>query len=176
MTTRSCRTSRSSKRSRWRGTRNSRTRTSVNGIFRPGMRGYFIPLVSGIVLVASVFLPWVIVGAESMTGWPDVPALWVAGLGALASILALLSLITRRNSRHPLLIIGLFALGITFLSYRIMPQTAGERALTISQAIAIVENTPMGAAPMANVGSGLYLGLGSAAVLVAFGLTIVVKR
>ena len=149
---------------------------ALGGIFRPGMRAYFIPLLAGIALAASAFLPWVIVGAESIRGVPDTMALWVAGLGALAAILAILSLITRRNSRHPLLVVGLFALGITLLSYRIMPQTAGERALTISQAVAIVENTPISAAPIANAGSGLYLGLISSAVLVAFGLTIVVKR
>jgi len=103
----------------------------------------------------STFLPWVVVGGVSMIGVPDVAALWVAGLGAMAAVLAMLSLITRRNSRHPLLIVGLFALGIMFLSWRIMPQTAGARALTISQAFAIVENTPMGVAPSAAVGSGI---------------------
>jgi hypothetical protein len=149
---------------------------ALGGIFRPGMRVYFIPFVAGLTLLLSAFLPWVIVGAESIRGFPDVAALWTAGLGALAAILAMLSLITRRNSRHPLLVVGLFALGITFLSYRIMPRTAGERALTISQALAIVENTPMNAAPIADAGSGLYLGLASSVVLVAFGLTIVVKR
>src|SRR5215475_5661438 len=117
------------------------------GIFRPGMRGYFVPLVAGVLLAISAFLPWVIVADVSMRGVPDIPGLWVAGLGALASVLALLSLITRKNSRHPLLLIGLVALGITFLSWRILPRTAGERALTISQAFAIVENTPMGEAP-----------------------------
>ena len=149
---------------------------NIAAIFRPGMRAYFIPFTAGIALVLCIFLPWVIVGTESMRGFPDTMALWVGGLGALAAVLAMLSLITRRNSRHPLLVIGLFALGITFLSYRIMPRTVGERALTISQALAIVENTPMGAAPNADPGSGLYLGLLSSAVLVAFGLTIVVKR
>lgn len=149
---------------------------AAGGIFRPGMRAYFIPLVAGIVLTASAFLPWVVVGTESMNGVPDVAALWIAGLGALAAVLALLSLITRRNSRHPLLIIGLFALGITFLSSRIMPRLAGERALTVSQAFAIVENTPLGATPVAAVGFGLYIGLVASAILVAFGLTIVVKR
>src|SRR5579872_6061240 len=124
------------------------------------MRAYFIPLVAGVVLAASAFLPWVIVGDVSMTGVPDTAAIWVIGLGLLASTLALLSLITRRNSRHPLLIVGLFALGIMFLSWRVMPRTAGERALTISQAFAIVENTPMVDAQPANVGLGIYLGLG----------------
>jgi len=149
---------------------------TAGGIFRPGMRAYFIPFVAGIVLAVSAFLPWVIVGGVSLNGVPDVWALWVAGLGALAAVLAMLSLITRRNSRHPLLIVGLCALGIMLLSWRIMPRTAGERALTISQAFAIVENTPMSAAPDAAVGIGIYLGLVASAVLVSFGLTIVVKR
>ncbi|HKB12747.1 MAG TPA: hypothetical protein VKD69_18920 [Vicinamibacterales bacterium] len=149
---------------------------TAGGIFRPGMRAYFIPFTAGIVLTVSAFLPWVIVGGVSMNGVPDLWALWVAGLGAIAAVLAMLSLITRRNSRHPLLIVGLFALGIMFLSWRIMPRSAGERALTISQAFAIVENTPMTAAPDAAVGIGIYLGLIASCVLVAFGLTIVVKR
>jgi len=150
--------------------------TPAAGIFRPGMRAYFVPFAAGLVLAASAFLPWVIVGDQSLTGVPDVWALWVAGLGALAAVLAMLSLITRKNSRHPLLVIGLFALGIMVLSWRIMPRTAGERALTISQAFAIVENTPMATTPTAAVGVGIYLGLVASAVLVAFGLTIVVKR
>jgi hypothetical protein len=140
------------------------------------MRTYFIPLVAGLALLGSTFLPWVVVGEVSLRGVPDVTALWAAGLGALASVLAALSLITRRNSRHPLLVIGLASLGIMFLSWRIMPRLAGERARTVSQAFAIVENRPLGAAPEALVGSGIYLGLASAAVLVGFGLTIVIRR
>jgi len=145
-------------------------------IFRRGMRGYFVPFVAGIVLSISAFLPWVIVSGETMKGVPDAPGLWIAGLGAAAAILALLSLITRKNSRHPLLLVGLVALGIMFLSWRILPRTAGERALTISQAFAIVENTPMTDAPDASVGSGIYVGLAAACAIVGFGLTIVVKR
>ena len=140
------------------------------------MRAYFVPLVAGIVLAASAFLPWVIVGDVALKGVPDVEALWIAGLGTLAAVLATLGLITRKNSRHPLLLIGLVALGIMLLSWRILPRTTGERALIRSQAFAIVENTPMGAAPEALVGTGIYLGLAAASVLVVFGLTIVVKR
>src|SRR3989475_1671765 len=98
------------------------------------MRAYFIPLAAGLVLTGSAFLPWVIIGDVSLRGVPDVAALWVAGLGALAAVLAFLSLLTRKNSRHPLLIIGLLALGIMFLSLRVMPRSAGERALTVKQA------------------------------------------
>jgi hypothetical protein len=146
------------------------------GIFRPGMRAYFIPFTAGIVLAISAFLPWVIVGEESLAGVPDVWAIWIAGLGGLAAVLAMLSLITRKNSRHPLLVIGLFALGIMFLALKILPRTAGERALTISQAFSIVEGTPLGAPPGAAVGVGIYIGLVASLVLVLFGLTIVVRR
>src|SRR3954468_4840399 len=148
----------------------------MRGIFSPGMRGYFVPLIAGILLTVSAFLPWVIVGSVSIPGVPDVEALWVAGLGALAAVLATLSLITRRNSRHPLLIIGLFALGITFLSSRIMARAAAARATTLTQAIAIVAERPAGVVPEAVVGLGLYVGLIASCALVAFGLTIVVKR
>ena len=145
-------------------------------IFRPGMRGYFIPFTAGVVLAASAFLPWVIVGGVPMKGVPDFTGLWIAGLGAAAAVLAILSLMTRKNSRHPLLLVGLIALGIMFLSWRILPRTAGEHALTVSQAFAIVENTPMTAPPSSIVGLGIYVGLVASAVLVLFGLTIVVKR
>ena len=148
----------------------------ITAIFRPGMRGYFVPFTAGVALAVSAWLPWVVVGGVPIRGVPDVAGLWIAGLGAIAAVLALLSLITRKNSRHPLLIVGLFALGILFLAWRIIPQTAGERALTISQAFAIVEDLPMGAAPNAAVGIGIYLGLIAASVLVLFGLTIVFRR
>jgi len=149
---------------------------SLSVIFTPGMRGYFVPLAAGILLSISAFLPWVIVGDVAMKGVPDVPALWVTGLGALAAVLAFLSLMTRKNSRHPLLVIGMVALGIMFLSWRIMPRTAGERALTISQAFAIVEHRPVSEPPAAQVGIGIYLGLAASVVLTLFGLTIIVKR
>jgi hypothetical protein len=140
------------------------------------MRGYYVPLVAGIILTASTFLPWVTVGDTTLRGIPNLPALWVAGLGAIAAVLAALSLITRKNSRHPLLVVGLIALGIMLLSWRIFPRSVGERALSLSQALAIVEGTPLGNAPEALIGSGIYLGLVSSAAIALFGLTIVVKR
>jgi hypothetical protein len=140
------------------------------------MRGYYVPLVAGILLIASTFLPWITVGETTLRGVPNLPALWVAGLGAIAAVLATLSLITRKNSRHPLLVVGLIAFGIMILSWRIMPRSVGERALSLSQALAIVEGTPMGEAPVAIIGSGIYIGLLSSAAIALFGLTIVVKR
>ena len=149
---------------------------ALGALIRPAMRGYLIPLAAGLLLTASTFLPWVVIGDTVLTGMPAVPAMWVAGLGALAAVLAALSIITRRNSRHPLLVIGLAALSIMILSWRIMPRSAGERALTLSQAFAIVEDAPLGEAPTALAGSGIYVGLAASAIIVLFGLTIVVKR
>lgn len=145
-------------------------------MFRPGMRAYIVPLIAGIALAVSAFLPWVVVGDVTLRGFPDTMALWIIGLGAVAALLATLSLITRKNSRHPLLLVGLVALGIMFLSWQILPKTVGDRALTRSQAIAIVEDRPLGDPPVTLVGSGIYLGLAASVILVGFGLTIVVKR
>ena len=149
---------------------------SLRAMFRPGMRAYIVPLVAGAALTTSAFLPWVVVGDTSMRGVPDVAALWIAGLGALAAVLATLSLITRKNSRHPLLLIGLIALGIMFLSWRIMPKAVTSRALIRSQAQTIVENRSVVDVPSVAVGNGIYVGLAAACALVGFGLTIVVKR
>jgi len=149
---------------------------TVRGMFRPGMRAYIIPLIAGIVLAVSAFLPWVIVGELSVTPFPDTTALWIIGLGIVSTTLAALSLITRKNSRHPLLLVGLVAFGIMFLSWRLMPRTIADRAMTRSQALAIVENTPVGGPPVATTGAGIYLGLAAASAIVAFGLTIVVRR
>lgn len=148
----------------------------VRGIFRPGMRAYFFPLTAGLGLAASAFLPWVVIGDVAVGGVPEMAALWALGLGLLASALAFLSLVTRRNSRHPLLVVGLIALGVMFLSWRIMPQSAGERATLVAQAYAIVEHTETADPPAAHTGTGIYVGLSASVVLVFFGLTIVVKR
>ena len=45
---------------------------SVREMFRPGMRAYIIPLVAGVALAVSAFLPWVIVGEVTLTGVPEV--------------------------------------------------------------------------------------------------------
>ena len=140
------------------------------------MRGYYVPLVAGLVLILSAFLPWVIIGDTTLLGVPNVPALWIVGLGAIALVLATLSIITRKNSRHPLLVVGLVALGIMVLSWRIFPRSVAERAASISQATAIVEGGDAPAIPNARVGVGIYVGIVASAAIALFGLTIVVKR
>jgi hypothetical protein len=140
------------------------------------MRAYYLPAGAGAVLIVSAFLPWVVIGETPLGGVPDVAALWILGLGILAIVLASLSIVTRKNSRHPLLVVGLTALGIMFLAYKWMERSAAERAWAASQAVAIVDQVPAPIAPAMATGAGIYVGLVASVVLVLFGLTIVVKR
>ena len=140
------------------------------------MRAYYIPISAGVLLVISAFLPWMGVGDVSLGGVPDPAGWWIFGLGVTAILLAGLSIWTRKNSRHPLLLVGLAAFAIMFLGYQWMSRAVRNSAWAQSQARAIVENVPAGAPPDTSVGLGIYLGLVAAGVLVLFGLTIVVKR
>jgi hypothetical protein len=140
------------------------------------MRAYLIPAAAGILLIVSAFLPWMKMGDVPLGGVPDMAGWWVFGLGLTAVVLAGLSIWTRKNSRHPLLLVGLVACAILFLGYQWMSRTIRDSAWAQSQARAIVENVPVVTPPDAVVGPGIYLGLAAAMVLVLFGLTIVVKR
>ena len=131
---------------------------------------------AGALLIVSAFLPWMVLGDVSIGGVPDMAGWWMFGLGVIAVLLAGLSIWTRKNSRHPLLLVGLTACATLFLGHQWMSRTIRDSAWAQSQARAIVENVPAVAPPEAVVGPGLYLGLVSAVVLVLFGLTIVVKR
>ena len=140
------------------------------------MRAYYIPAAAGVLLIVSAFLPWMTVGDVSLGGVPETASLWILGLGGLAVLLAGLSLWTRKNSRHPLLLVGLAAFAIMFLGYQWMSRTVRDAAWAQAQASAIVSGVPAGAAPDATIGPGIYLGAAAAMTLVLFGLTIVVKR
>jgi hypothetical protein len=140
------------------------------------MRTYYIPVSAGALMVVSAFLPWMHVGDVPLGGIPETASLWILGLGALAVLLAGLSIWTRKNSRHPLLLVGLAAFAIMFLGFQWMSRTVRDAAWAQAQACAIVSGVPAGAAPETTVGPGIYLGGVAAITLVLFGLTIVVKR
>ena len=80
---------------------------TLGKIVRHPMRAYYWPILSGLLLGSSAFLPWITVGEQQYGGIPDVTAFWVLGLAVVTVILASLSIATRKNSRHPLLIVGL---------------------------------------------------------------------
>ena len=83
-------------------------------------------------------MPWIAVGTVRLGGVPDIAGLWILGLAILAMVLAGLSIATRKNSRHPLLLVGLFAFGILFLAERLMERTATQQGWAAAQARAIV--------------------------------------
>jgi hypothetical protein len=149
---------------------------SMRQVARHRMRAYYVALVAGALLVVSAFLPWLFLGEIPIGGVPDVAGFWVLGLGLTAILLASLSIYTRKNSRHPLLVVGLASLGILFLAYEWMKRAVVEQAWARSQALAIVEQIAPGQTPETSMGSGVYLGFTGAIVLVLFGLTIVVKQ
>jgi hypothetical protein len=140
------------------------------------MRAYLVPASAGVLLSISAFLPWMILGDVSLGGGPDMAGWWILGLGLIAVLLAGLSMWTRTNSRHPLLLVGLAAFAILFLGHQWMARSIRNSAWAQSQARAILEDVPAIAPPEAIAGPGIYLGLCAAIVLVLFGLTIVVKR
>lgn len=140
------------------------------------MRAYYIALIGGAMLVVGAFLPWLQLGGIAVGGIPDMAGLWVLGLGLSAMLLASLSIYTRKNSRHPLLVVGLLSLGVLFLAYEWMKRTAIEQAWARSQALAIVDRIAPGQEPEAAIGLGVYLGVAGSIILVLFGLTIVVKQ
>lgn len=141
------------------------------------MHGYYLPLAAGLVLAASAFLPRIRLGEVTAGQVPDPASFWTLGLGVAAVVLASLSLYTRKNSRHPLLLVGLIALGLEFLSWQVLREALTEQAWAAAQAAAIVGGD--GAAVEAvtvTFGPGLVLGGLASIVIAGFGLTIVFKQ
>ena len=149
---------------------------SMSSHLKHSMRAYFLPLTAGVVLVASAFMPWMMLGDLRVGGVPTVAGFWVLGLGVLAVTLAALSMVTRKNSRHPLLLVGLTAFGILFIAEQLLERSMVEQAWARSQARAIVEGEQPYAVPEPAMAAGAYLGLSAASVITFFGLTIVVRR
>jgi hypothetical protein len=150
-------------------------RGAVAAVAGHSMRGYYLAIAGGALLIASVFFPWVHVG-EVAIGVPRMAMLWVLGLGGLAVLLASLSIATRRNSRHPLLLVGLVALGVHVFGQRVMIRAAEDRAWIDAQKTAIVYGLDPRPPAATTTGAGIYLGATASALLVLFGLTIVVRR
>jgi hypothetical protein len=140
------------------------------------MRSYYVAVAAGVLLIVSSFLPWMFLGEESIGGVPEPAGLWILGLGVVAVLLAGLSIWTRKNSRHPLLLVGLMSFAIMFLGYQWMSRAVRDTAWARANARAIVEGIPAGEIPATTVGPGIYLGTAAAVVLAGFGLTIVIRK
>ena len=142
-----------------------------------GMRAYFLPFASGLALASSAFMPWMFIGDQRLGGLPDVSGFWVLALGLLAAVLAFLSVLTRKNSRHPLLVIGLAAFAIVLLTEQLMERSVADQVWARSQARAIVRGDHEAVSRLdPTMAPGAYLALSAASVIFLFGLTIVIKR
>ena len=140
------------------------------------MRAYYLPALCGIALAASAFLPWMTMGGHALGGVPRVAGLWILGLGVLAVILATLSIITRRNSRHPLLLVGLVAFAILLLGEKHLERAASDQLWARAQAQTIVRGTSPVDISSPAMGVGAHLGLAASFLIALFGLTIVVRQ
>ena len=143
---------------------------------RHSMRAYYLPLAAGLVLATSAFMPWILMGEQRIGGLPSPAGFWILGLGLLAVVLAVLSFITRKNSRHPLLLVGLAAFAILLTAERLLERSAAQQAWARSQARAIVGGDAPAVAPDPVMASGAWVGLSAAAAIALFGMTIVVRR
>lgn len=149
----------------------------IKHIISHSMRAYYVPLIAGIVLSVSTFMPWMVVGEEGLGGVPTISALWVLGLAMVTVLLATLSVITRKNSRHPLLVVGLVALGLILVSGQWMEREAADRIWAQTQALAIVQGGETTVAMIdPTMALGGYLALAAATAIVLFGMTIIIKR
>jgi hypothetical protein len=146
------------------------------GFLRHRMRAYFVPFGAGAALAVSAFLPWVTIGGVGVGGVPTLSALWILVLGLVAMVLAGLSVATRKNSRHPLLLVGLVALAIEFLAWQWMQRSVAAQAWASAQAAAIVAGGTPAAVGAPSPAAGLYLGMAASAIIVLFGLTIVIRQ
>ena len=115
-------------------------------------------------------------GSYALGGVPSVAGLWILGLGLLAVILATLSIITRRNSRHPLLLVGLAAFAILLLGEKYLERSASDQLWARAHAQSIVRGTSPVDIPSPAMGVGAYLGLAASSLIALFGLTIVVRQ
>jgi len=140
------------------------------------MRAYYVPFGAGAALAVSAFLPRVMHAGTGAGSLPATSALWTLVLGCIAMLLAFLSVITRKNSRHPLLLVGLIAVAIEFLGWQWMRRAVSEQAWANAQASAILSGAGAREVGVTSPGVGLYVGLTAAIVIVLFGLTIVVKK
>ena len=115
-------------------------------------------------------------GDVGLGGVPSMAGLWVLALGALAVVLASLSIVTRRNSRHPLLLVGLVAFAILLMGERFLERSAADQLWARAQAQAIVQGETAPEVPVPVMGVGAYVGLAASSIITLFGLTIVIKR
>ena len=148
----------------------------ISRLSHHSMRAYFVPFAAGAALAVSALFPRVRLGALAIGGVPMMSGFSTLALGLAAMLLAGLSVATRKNSRHPLLLVGLIALGVEFLGWQGMERSVAEQAWATAQASAIVNGVAAVEPAAASRTIALWLAMAASLVIAGFGLTIVFRR
>jgi hypothetical protein len=124
-------------------------------------------------LAISAFLPWLRLGDIGLRGVPDPAGFFVLGVGTLGVLLAVVSLLTTRQTGQVQVLVGfagLTTLGVVWLTG---PATIAARALARAEAVSLVDNVALQPPPAVGIGVGLLLGLSAALIVAAAGVASV---
>ena len=133
-------------------------------------RPYAVALIGSVALAAAAFLPWLRLGEVRLPGIPDPAGFFVLGLGVLGSLLSGVGIITRRNTRQALVLVGLAGLTTLVVVWLRGPATIADRAQARAEAIALVDNVAIQPVPTVRIGTGLLLGIAASSIVAAVGL------
>jgi hypothetical protein len=134
-------------------------------------RLYIVALIASAALGAASFLPWLRIADIGLAGVPDPAGYFVLGLSGVGLMLALGGILTPRNPRHGLVLVGLAGLTTLVVVWLTGPSTIADRAQARAEALALVDNVAVQPVPPVTIGAGLVLGLVASAAIAAVGLT-----
>lgn len=132
-------------------------------------RSHYLALVGSVALAAATFLPWLRLGEVGLAGIPDPAGFFVLALGVVGLLLSLVSILTRRDMRPGLVLVGLAGLTTLAVVWLTGPATIADRAQARAEAVALVDNVPAQPVPPVGVGFGLIVGIAAAAAIGAAG-------
>ena len=133
-------------------------------------RPYVLSLIGCLALATAAFLPWLRLGDVGLPGIPDPAGYFVLGLGVLGALLSGVGIISRRNTRQALVLVGLAGLTTLIVVWVRGPATIADRAQARAEAVALVDNVAVQPVPTVRIGAGLILGITASAIIAAVGL------
>jgi len=133
-------------------------------------RDYVVSLAGWAGLGASAFLPGLRIGEVGLPGIPDPAGFFVLGLGVVGVLASIVGVVSGRNTRQGLVLVGLAGLTTLAVVWYNGAATIADRAQARAEAVAIVDNVPVLPVPAVHTAFGLLLGLAGAASVAGVGL------